>query len=45
MAGTISILVNVAAKFEQICNSFKGAPQRRTKSTVRAIQHIGYDQL
>jgi hypothetical protein len=46
--GNINSMVNVAAKFELIRSSFKGAfkdLKEEQKSTVRGNQHLGYDQM
>jgi hypothetical protein len=46
--GNINSLVNAAAKFDQIRNSYKGAYRdlmEEQKSQVRGSQHIAYDQL
>ena len=45
--GNITALVNAAAKFDQIRQSFKGAYQdlqEEQKSTVRGGQNLAYDQ-
>lgn len=45
--GNITQIVNVAAKFDQIRGSFKGAYKdlmEEQKSVVRGGQHISYDQ-
>ena len=46
--GNINSLINAAAKFEQIRNSFKGAYsdlKNEQKTTVRGGQGLAYDQL
>lgn len=46
--GNINSLVNVAAKFEQIRLSYKGAYKdlmEEQKSSVRGGQHVAYDQM
>lgn len=46
--GNINQIVNAAAKFEQIRNSFKGAYsdlQEEQKSSVRGGQNLSYDQM
>ena len=46
--GNINSLINAAAKFEQIRNSFKGAYsdlKDEQKTTVRGGQGLAYDQL
>ena len=46
--GNINQVVNAAAKFEQIRNSFKGAYsdlQEEQKSSVRGGQNLSYDQM
>ncbi|BCV02205.1 MAG: hypothetical protein CM15mV51_0200 [uncultured marine virus] len=46
--GNINSLVNAAAKFEQIRNSYKGAfndMKQEQESSVRGGQGLAYDQL
>ena len=45
--GNITALVNAAAKFEQIRQSYKGSYKElmeEQKSVVRGGQHVAYDQ-
>ena len=46
--GNINALVNVAAKFEQIRHSYKGAfkdMKEEQESTVRGNSNLAYDQI